>query len=230
MKRPSSKEPDDIPILTIIQKIKDKQLDPKLLSMEECVQCAEALMLEGYSEAQIAQVLSCSQRSVKRYLERIREKNSLKPDVGLALKLIGAMSTSAEIHRAYLMRLARRTDGSISEKLQAEFMAWTVIKQKTELLQSLGYLPMQAKQVIGDFFHHAEGEQLSAEELRKKIELTEIVALQCGEIPAELKEKLAELKGDAEKLRLQQGLKAVQDEMKKREDHEPDATGTVKPD
>ena len=109
-------------------------------------------------------------------------------------------------------------------------MAWTVKKQKMELLQTLGYLPVQPQQVVGDFFHHSEGEQLSSEDLRKKIELTEAVALQCGEIPAELKEKLAGLKNDAEKLRIQQGLKTVQNEMKRREEYGAGATRATQSD
>ncbi|MDD5670046.1 MAG: ECF-type sigma factor [Candidatus Omnitrophica bacterium] len=229
MKNPSPKEPSEIPILTIIQQIRDKQLDPKLLSTEECVQCTEALMFEGYSEAQIAQVLGCSQRTIKRYLEKIRGRNALKPNMDFAMKMIGHMSLSAEISRAYLMRLARRQDGSAQEKLQAEFMAWTVMKQKIELLQSLGYLPTQPKQVIGDFFHHGGDEQLSAEELKQKIELTEAVASQCGEIPEELKEKLAGLKNDAEKLRIEQDLKIVDEKIKKVNGHETNAAEENQP-
>jgi gas vesicle protein len=140
------------------------------------------------------------------------------------------MVTSAEIHHAYLMRLSRRTDGSIQEKLQAEFMAWTVKKQRIELLQSLGYLPEQAKQVIGDFFHHNGDGQLSPEELKKQIELTEAVASQCGEISPEIKEQLAGLKTDAEKIRIEQELKNVQNKIAKEENHDTDNENPTQPD
>lgn len=101
-------------------------------------------------------------------------------------------------------------------------MAWTVKKQEMELMQSLGYLPMQAKQVVGDFFHHGGNEQLSASELKDRIALTEAVALECGGVPDDVKEKLNGLKNDTERLRIEQELKIIEDKLKKGDGHGTD--------
>ncbi len=206
-------EPNEVPILSIIQRIKDKKLDPKILSKDEQRRCVEALMMEGYSEPQIAQVLSRSQKTIKRNLEQIRENNSINPNPELTKKLIGAMLIKTEIHHSYLMRLARKAEASISEKSQAEYMAWRVVKESTELLQSLGYLPLRPKEIVGDIFHHQENSSESISETKHQIEQIETLASEFG-ISNDVKLRLNQLKEDLKKIEISEELKKIENSTK----------------
>ena len=133
---------DETSVLIIIQKIKDKKLDPKILQSEKRQECVRALILEGSTKIQMAQILGCSYKTILRDLEELKENDIFKLDPQFILKLIGQMMTKSENHSSFLMRLARKQEGSISEKAQSEYLAWQVCKQSIELLQTLGCLPM----------------------------------------------------------------------------------------
>ncbi len=211
MKKPiKNSEPNEIPILSVIQDIKDKKRDPKMLSKEERQECVAALLLEGYTASQIAQVLSRSEKTIKRDLEELRDKNSLSPNIELTKKLIGDMMMKSSMHHAYLMRLARKPDGTISEKAQSEFMAWRIVRESTELLQSLGYLPLRPKEIVGDIFHHQESGSESLSELRSQIEEIETLASECGEISDDAKSQLANFKEELKRMQMTEDLKKIE--------------------
>ena len=161
-------EHNEKPILSIIQDIKSGIIDPKGLDKEMRKQCVEILMLEGYSVSQIAQVVDRAEKTIRRDIAQIRERNSLNPSVDLAKRLIGDLFMKAETHSLFLMRLARNREGSISEKSQSEYLAWKITDELMKLLQTLGYLPLKPKEIVGDFFHHVNGQETekSFEELK----------------------------------------------------------------
>jgi len=168
---------DDQPTLTLIQQIKDDLFDPKILDRERRQQCIEPLTGEGLSEAAIAQFLKVSTKTISRDMQAIRERNALIPNVNLVKQVVGELLQYARIHRAYLMRLARSKDASVSEKTQAEYSAWLVTNQCVERLQSLGYAPLRPQEIVGDIFHHLnDGNEESLVEVQKIIVELEMVA------------------------------------------------------
>lgn len=197
------------PILQLIQEIKDGRRDPKTLSKEERVECTEVLFLEGMTDAQVSQFLGKSLKSIKRYREELRQKNALVPSVDLAKKLIGDLLMKASMHHAQLMRLSRKSDGSISEKTQAEYYAWLVIKDSTQLLQSLGYLPLAPQKVVGDIFHHADTDE-NLSDLKNDISSFEAVALECGGLDPASQSKLDDLKKKITQIEVKSDLEKLQ--------------------
>ncbi|MBP7056336.1 MAG: hypothetical protein KBB52_05755 [Candidatus Omnitrophica bacterium] len=156
-------EQDEESILSIIQDIKDGTINPKTLSKEDRQRCVELLIGEGYTEAAVAQILARSEKTISRDLVDLRERSAITPDINLAKQIIGDMFQKAMSHHKYLMRLARSSEASHGEKAQSEFLAWRVMKEVVEKMQSLGYLPAQPKTIVGDVFHHmAEGDAASA--------------------------------------------------------------------
>ncbi|MBP7055709.1 MAG: hypothetical protein KBB52_02510 [Candidatus Omnitrophica bacterium] len=141
-------------ILSIIQEIKDGTVNPKTLAKEDRQRCVEFLIGEGYTEAQTAQILARSEKTVSRDLVDLRARNALTPNVELAKQIVGDMFQKAMAHHKYLMRLARSPDASHSEKAQSEFLAWKVLKEVVEKMQTLGYLPLKPQEIIEDIFHH----------------------------------------------------------------------------
>lgn len=207
--------PQDKPILTLIQQMKDGSVKPSTLNKEQRQQCVEALLLEGYSVSQIAQIVDRSEKTIKRDLADLRTRNAVVPSPELVKQLIGDLLMKAAAHQARLMRLARATEGAVSERAQAEYLAWRVAKETIELLQSLGYLPQQAQQVVGDVFHHvgADDAGSSLEAASQAILELEVVAKDVGTLTPKLaaeiqalQQRLAQerLREDAQRLLEQQ--------------------------
>lgn len=179
--------------LTIIQQIKDGRIDAGTISRDMRIKGVEVLWLEGYKRSEMAQIFKCSDKTIKRDLEAIREINAITPDVDLVKKIIGEFLFKSRNSHSYLSRLARSQTGSISEKSQAEYYAHLVSSDTVAKLQSLGYLPSVAKTVVGDIFHHHSGNDM--EELN--IANNEIAELEeiCPD-----NETISKLKGQINKI------------------------------
>lgn len=188
-------------VLHNIQAIKDGRLNPKSLSELERQECVEFLSSEGYTQQQIGEVLTISDRTVRRDLEAIEERNALTPDINLAKRIIGNMFRKAVGHHRYLVRLARTSGPSVSEKSQSEFLAWRVLKEMVEKMQSLGYLPMRPQEITGELFHNFgdEAQEKSFEEARKTLDEVVRVASQCGNLTPELEKDVKLLQKKIEK-------------------------------
>jgi predicted transcriptional regulator len=184
------------PILFLIQQIKDGILNPKTLSKDIRQRCVEFLLYEGYTEMQVAQILMRSDKTVSRDLAEIRERNAIAPNINLAQQIIGDMLQKSTVHHKYLMRLARSPEASTSEKSQSEFLAWRVLKEAIEKMQSLGYLPLKPQEIVEDIFHHgadADNEK-SIEEVKSAISDIEQAAKDTGTLDAATEKNIAALK------------------------------------
>jgi len=187
-------------VLRNIQAIKDGRLNPKGLSDVERQECVELLSSEGYTQQQIAEVLCISDRTVRRDLTLIEERNALSPDLKLAKRIIGNMFQKATAHHKYLVRLARSSGASVSEKAQSEFLAWRVLKEMVEKMQSLGYLPMRSQEMTIDLFNHFDDEsEKSFEEARKTLDEVLKIANECGNLTPELEKDVTLLQKKIEK-------------------------------
>jgi len=197
---PTSKKDEELPIFSLIQQLKDESLDPRTLPKELRQQCVEVLWAEGYSESPMAQILKRSEKTIKRDLQEIREKNALSPNLALARQIIGEMLSRARIHQGYLVRLVRSKEGTVSEKAQSEFLAWKVQKELVEKMQSLGYLPSRPQEITGDLYHHMtlENEQ-SFSEIRTMLNEVEGAAKETGTFTDEFKREITLLLARVEK-------------------------------
>ena len=188
-------------VLHNIQAIKDGKLNPKGLSELERQECVEFLDSEGYKQQQIGEILSVTDRTVRRDLEAIEDYNKLHPNINLAQRISGNMYRRAMTHHKYLMRLARTPGASVAEKAQAEFLAWRVLKEVVEKMQSLGYLPMRPQEITGELFHSFDdaSQEKSFEEARKTLDEVVRIASQCGNLTPELEKDVSHLQKKIEK-------------------------------
>lgn len=188
-------EPDRISVHTTLSEIRSGTLDAGTLSKSVRQLCVEALFLEGHTSSSLAQLFKVSDKTIRRDLQDIYEKNALNPSADLARELIGECLQKARAHHAYLMRMARGKDGSLQEKAQAEYLAWRTLKETMSLMQSLGYLPQAPTTIVGDIFHHTEkNNDLSFEEIKKKIADMEALAREYGEPSSEVTAQIEQLK------------------------------------
>jgi len=195
-----NQNPDEQPILTLIQRIKDNLFDPRLLTKDQRMQCVEILSGEALTEATVAQILKVSIKTIARDIQAVRERNALTPNINFAKQIAGELVHKARLHHGYLMRLARNKDASTGEKTQAEFFAWRVLNEMIERLQSLGYLPQRPTEITGDLYHHlSDDSEKSLEEIKKMIIEIEVVSKETGEMSPEAEEELKRLKARIEK-------------------------------
>jgi predicted transcriptional regulator len=185
----------EISVLNLLQKIQSGAVDPRDMDKEVRKQVVEALACEGSSVPQIAQILKVSDKTIRRDLSSIKENNAFSPSIEMAKKLIGDMRMKAEVHRTYLMRLARTKNVSVSERSLAEYYSWKVTKELIEKLQSLGYLPLVPHKIAADVYHHDdEDNPTTLGELKDKLTALEGIAQEDGIFDGELKEEMEFLK------------------------------------
>lgn len=210
---------NEISVHTLLNDIKNGKVKAESLPKEARQLCVESLVLEGHQPSALAALLKVSDRTIKRDLNEIFERNAINPSPELARRLIGEFLQKMRIHHAYLMRLARSAEGSLQEKAYAESVAVQTWKEAIKILQSLGYLPSRPQEIVADFFHHAADGEESFNSLRIKIAEMEALAQELGGFKPDLAAKLEALKVKLSKaevqhevLKLTQAQKEVEDE------------------
>lgn len=184
---------NDLPVLSLLQQVKDGSIDPKSINKDERKRLVEVLYSEDYTMYQIAQIFKCSEKTIQRDVAEIRRQNALSPSVEFAKETIGEMLKRARQHCSSLARLGKAGNVTTQEKIVAEVSAWKVFKELVEKLQSLGYLPSRPTEIVSDVFHHSEKET-GPEEMRQMIATIEQSGKEAGILDEEVKEKIKKLK------------------------------------
>lgn len=206
----------ELPILSVIQQLKDGQLSPETIDKDLRQQCVEVFLAEGYSISTMAQIFQKCEKTLRRDLDEIRERNALTPNVELAKKIIGEIFTYARIHRDHLMRLARSKETGVSERAQSEYYAHRVGMELVEKLQTLGYLPLKPKTIVGDFTYNMQvSDEKSFDELRMQLLEIERVALEQGGLSPELEAEVKKIRGRIEQAEIENNITKILDQQKK---------------
>ena len=215
----SLQEKDEQPIFSFIQEIKDGTLAPEALTKDLRQRCVEVFLGEGYSVTSIAQILKRSEKTIKRDIEDIRERNAITPDINLAKKIIGELVMYARINRDYLMKLARTKDASVAEKAQSEYCVFKVLVELMTKLQSLGYLPSKPQAIVGDIFHHVDsGQDVSFIELKTMVDDIINTAKETDTFTLELQKEAENLCKKIEKAEIVTQISALKEKRTKEED------------
>jgi len=204
------------PLLTLIQDIKDGRVAPETIDKDLRQQCVEIFLAEGYSVSSMAQIFKKNERTLRRDLENIRARNALSPDIELAKKLIGELLMYARIHRDHLMRLSRSKDTSVSERAQSEYYAHRVGMELVDKFQTLGYLPLKPKTIVGDFTHNVNvNDEKSLEDLKTQIIEIEKIAVEQGGFTPELECEVKRLKSRIEKVEIESDILKITEQERK---------------
>jgi len=208
----------DKPILTLIQQINSGQVNPKDLRPEIRQQVVEVLMLEGYSDPQLAQILQVCDKTIKRDLERIYSRNGLSPDAELIKRLVGSFVMKAEAHRSFLMRIARSREGTVGERSLAEFYAWKIETDKIKTLQTLGFLPLIPHHVLAEIYNHSKDDAETFTDLKKELLSIEGIADKEGILDESTKEKIRLLQLKIEKEEIKVDINKLNNDQSKMEE------------
>jgi len=214
---------EEKPILSLLQNIQSGAVDPRDINKELRQQIVEVLLLEGTMVPQIAQILKVSDKTIRRDIADIKERNALTPSLELAKQTIGDMKMRAEAHRSHLMRLARTQDATVSEKSLAEYYAWKISKELVEKLQSVGYLPMVPYKIDAEIYHHNEEEAQTLGELKDELTGLERIAKQGGISDKSIEERIKLLRLKIEKAEIANDIEKL--DQKKKEDENENVNG-----
>jgi len=202
----------------LLQEINSGVLDAKTLDKPSRQRCIELLIAEGYGYQHISQVLKISEKTVSRDMKEIRTRNELTPSIEFAKETIGDLFRQGLNHHAYLMRLARSKDATNSEKIQAEFASWRVLRELVERMQSLGYLPMKPAEIVGNFFHHSDAEkEPSIDDMKAMVMRIEEAAKEAEILDEEAIRRIQALRKKIEQLELAGDIKKLEDNTNKKE-------------
>lgn len=172
---------DTTPVLTLIKQIREKRLDPRVLSAEDRRRCVTVLSGEGYSAAEIGQILERGERTIFRDLAAVRAANALKVTPHFPLQMAGEMCRQAEVSISRLRRIAREPAASAMERLMAESAAWRVLYDMMTKLQSLGYLPRVPTGVVAQVIDHGNAGPIpSFDEMAQRLQALERVDRETG--------------------------------------------------
>ncbi len=128
----------DIPTFELLEKIKNKIIDPVLLPKSTRQACVEVLMVEGHHPSPIATLLKKSDRTIRRDMLEIRQRNAVIASPAFTQMLVGDLINNARNHYEHLKKIARSEDAYPDEQTRAETMAWKVNVQLIDKLYKLG--------------------------------------------------------------------------------------------
>lgn len=142
--------------ITLVRDLQSGKISASSLSTEARQVCVEYLGNEGYSVGEIAEVLKISIRTIHRDRDQIKAAHAVGFTPDIAEQQVGQLVQHADQAVQRLRRIAREKDCPHAARVEAVRGTWTVVKELTELLQHLGYLPTAAHQIRADLTHHID--------------------------------------------------------------------------
>ncbi len=143
-------------VLDLIRGLQSGSTSGASLTPGDRRRCVEHLSAEGYSAAEISDILKVSQRTIARDRTVIRQHNALERDPKLTAEMVGYLVQQAEQGVSRIRRVIRDSHTSPGVKIDGERACWLITKELVERLQSLGYLPTAATEIRGELTHHVQ--------------------------------------------------------------------------
>ncbi len=139
--------------LSLLQKIQAGTVDPKCIRTAERRLIVSYLIGDGYSTADVAQILKVSDRSIERDKKALREANALSADPELVEQMVGRLVCEAELSVQRIRKAARDKEIPPAVRIDAEHRCYQIVSDMVASLQRLGYLPTATARLQADFTH-----------------------------------------------------------------------------
>ena len=147
---------DDRSVLSVIRDIQQGALDPRSLGLEDRRRCVEHLTGEGYSLAEIAEILKVTERTIARDRSAVRRSNAIERDEDITGEMVGQLVTQADTTINRIRRVTRDSDTPPAARIEGEKACWVIARDLIQKLQSLGYLPNAPQEIRGQMTHQVE--------------------------------------------------------------------------
>lgn len=190
--------------MALLQQIQSGQTSARTVAIDDRRMLVAYLASDGYSTADIAQILKVSDRSIERDKQAIRQFNALPKDPRMVEQMAGRLVGEAELAVQRIRRAAREKLTPPAVKVDAEHRCFQIVSELVHRLQGLGYLPMASQRIEADLVHH-NGDVPDLEVLTAQMtHLRELTADGAGGVPPEMKELEAEFQRAAIAIKVQQ--------------------------
>lgn len=139
---------EDMSYYDLLQQIHNGTVDPKNLPKNVRQALVEVLLLRGQEQIAIAKILKVTDRTIRRDIKDIWERNAINRDPEFTRMFVGQMHARAMSLVEMLTRMAHSTEGKIGERSLAAVRAWQSLNGLMVIMRSLGYLPHDHRQAI----------------------------------------------------------------------------------
>ena len=199
---------DDRPILSVIKDIQNGTLSPKLLTPEDRQRCVELLTTRGYAKSEIAQIMEVNDRTISRDRRKIREKNAVDAGPQFTAEAVGSLILGAEAAISMIQQVVRVGSTPPAVKIDGIKACWDILRERTQLLQRLGYLPTAAQEIKGDLVHHVV-EVPKMDDLNEEFQRVLTICENTQELDEENRQQLAQIKKDFSQLEMGEQLQMI---------------------
>ena len=196
-------------VLDLIRGLQSGSTSGASLTPGDRRRCVEHLSAEGYSAAEISEIMKVSQRTIGRDRTEIRQHNALERDPKLTAEMVGYLVQQAEQGVGRIRRVIRDSRTSPGVKIDGERACWLITKELVERLQSLGYLPTAATEIRGELTHHVQ--QLPGfRQMQEEVARLEVIFADKAIDQQPLLEELSVIQGEVDRGVLVERIESLQ--------------------
>ncbi|MCH8824633.1 MAG: hypothetical protein IH984_14125 [Planctomycetes bacterium] len=205
---------DDRSVISVIRDIQQGGIEAKSLAIEDRKRCVEHLAGDGYTVAEIAEILQVTDRTIARDKAAIRQANSVESDPQMAAQMVGQLHNQADTCIQRIRRVTREKETPSNVRVDGEKACWVIYNNLVQRLQSLGYLPTAPQQFQGEMKHQFESLP-GYGEMNDELARLEIIVSTHGsnEENLPLIQELTELKDQAERGSLSEKIIAIEKQL-----------------
>ena len=139
--------------IQLLREIQNGAIKAQALASTERRLCIEQLHGGGYSATEMSEILSVSTRTIHRDVLLIREAHAVEASPQVTRQSMGQMLLHSNQAIARLQRIARDSQTPAADQVHAVNSAWQIEKERIELLQKLGILPLAAQEIHAQVEH-----------------------------------------------------------------------------
>ncbi len=147
---------NDRSVLSLMRDIQQGRLAPRSLGVEDRRRCVEHLTGEGYSLAEIAEILKVTERTIARDRSAVRQSNAIERDNDITGEMVGQLVKQADTTINRIRRVTRDSETPPATRIEGEKACWVITRDLIQKLQALGYLPNAPQEIRGQMTHHVE--------------------------------------------------------------------------
>lgn len=129
-----------VSILELVRQLEERSTNPETLDKKTLAKCAAILRGRGYSNVEISDFLKVDERTVQRYMKKMRLEIALNLDDNFQKELAAEIMNNARQQSQRLLRLSHSNDISTYEEARIVFMSNQIMLAGVMLLEKLGYL------------------------------------------------------------------------------------------
>jgi hypothetical protein len=140
--------------MDLLRRIESGAIHPKGIGADDRRQLVAFLLNDGYSVAEMSQILKVADRTIERDKKAIRESNVIVRDPRLTEQMVGRLVGEAELAVQRIRKAVRDKDTSKAVRVDAEHRCYQITSDLVGTMQRLGYLPTAAQKIDADLTHH----------------------------------------------------------------------------